>query len=96
MNKVKWMQEKLVANLTLQSVIIMDNPPYHNVEVIKHQSRIPQRRTKTSFPNNVPFSKNMLKPELIVLIKTLHSKMKICVIDELLAADGYTALRLPL
>jgi len=42
-NFLKWMKERLITNLPCNSVLVLDNAPYHNIQVylaFKHNYKI--------------------------------------------------------
>lgn len=96
-NYIKWLQEKLLPNLPPECVVVMDNAAYHNVEIHKAPTSNSKKEDMIKWleDNSVPFSTNMLKPELLTLIKKHQSNKKTYVVDELLKAHGHTTLRLP-
>lgn len=85
-NYLKWLQEKLIPNLPPQSVVVMDNAAYHNVEINKAPTSSSKKQEIINWlqKNNVPFSETMLKPELLLLTKMAKSEYKRFVVDELL------------
>lgn len=95
-NFTKWLLEKLIPNLPPKSVLILDNAAYHNVQA----DRCPTMGTRKAdmqawlTRNNVPYSGDMLKVELLEQCKK-YRKQPVYIIDELLARHGHLALRLP-
>ncbi|XP_046391551.1 uncharacterized protein LOC124159685 [Ischnura elegans] len=95
-NFTKWLTDAVIPNIPLNSVIVMDNASYHCVQKNK-------RPTSTSLKvdvqnwlktNNIPFSLDMRKPQLLQLAKS-RDVQKIFVIDELLRESGHEVIRLP-
>ncbi|XP_068630962.1 uncharacterized protein [Battus philenor] len=92
----KWVDEKLKDKLLPNSVVVMDNASYHSVQVDKKPNIA---SLKTEIQNwlrrqNVEFSENMTKAELLLLINDTQ-KEPVYRIDELLKAHGHTVMRLP-
>lgn len=96
-NYQKWITEKLIPNLPPRSVFIIDNAPYHNVQLHKAPSSNSKKSDMQDWlrRNNVQFQENMLKVELYGLIKAHKPLHKTYVIDNLLAMNGHCVLRLP-
>lgn len=94
---LKWTTEKLLPNLPPRSVVVIDNAPYHNVQIDKAPTSKSKKQDMKDWLtlHNIPFSDEMYVPELYKLI-TLH-KGQYCryVLDEKVKAKGYDILRLP-
>lgn len=96
-NYKKWIQEKLIPNLPPRSVLVVDKTPYHNVQ----NERCPtSNSTKDDMKSwltnkNIPFTDDMLKPELCTLIKMYKPQFKNYEIDKILIEKGHNVLRLP-
>lgn len=96
-NYEKWLKERLVLNLPPNSVLVLDNASYHNVQnnrapnsnakKIEMQSRLTE--------NNIAYNAHMKKIELYDLIKK-NKEDHICYkIDDILQPYGIKVLRLP-
>lgn len=96
-NYVKWVQNKLIPNLPGNSVIVVDNASYHNVQKNKPPSISSTKAEMQSWlrNKNIYFSETMLKVQLYELIKSHKPQHKEFVIDELLGKHGHSVLRLP-
>ena len=73
-NYKKWLTEKLIPNLPPKSVLVIDNAPYHNVEVNKTSTSSSNKTIMQDWlilSNNMPFNEKMLKVELYSLIKLI-------------------------
>lgn len=70
-NFMKWAGKQLVPNLCPNSIIVMDNAPYHNVEKYKVPTSNSKKADMIAWLNSkgIPFNRGMLKPELYKLIK---------------------------
>jgi transposase len=96
-NFSKWFQEKLLPNIPENSLIIMDNAPYHNVLV---EDAFPQKlnevkRLREWLSNNeIPFPYDMLKSELFELCSRLAAKPEF-LIDRIASVKGHSILRTP-
>lgn len=92
----KWF-EKLLVSLENPSKIIMDNAPYHSVQVDKPPTQANKKQEIVSWlvRNGVEASPTLLKVELLNLVKaTKPSKLRY-VIDELALEHGHEVIRLP-
>ncbi|XP_076621619.1 uncharacterized protein LOC143342022 [Colletes latitarsis] len=96
-NFQRWIQEKLLPNISENTIIIMDNAPYHSVQINKPPSKYTTKPKMIEWltKNNIPFAESMLRYELYELIENNKSKGKTYKIDEILKAHGPTMLRLP-
>ena len=72
-NYVKWLTEKLIPNLPPKSVLVIDNSPYHDVQLNKIPTSSSNKKIMQDWliSNNVPFNEKMLKVELYSLIKLI-------------------------
>jgi transposase len=92
-----WFSEQLLPNIPSQSLIILDNARYHNV-LLEDSSPTPQRRKSqlqawlTS--SNIPWTSDMLKPELYELCKKF-APAPTFKLDQLAEAFGHRILRIP-
>ncbi|XP_045510352.1 uncharacterized protein LOC123705560 [Colias croceus] len=89
--------EKLLVSLENLSKIIMDNAPYHSVQVDKPPTQASKKQEIVSWlaRNGVEAGPNLLKVELLELVKlTKLSKIRY-VIDELALEHGHEVIRLP-
>ena len=92
---LKWLN-KVIPNLPPKSVLVMDNAPYHNVQV----DRPPVRANKKVMMQEwltrhmVPWDAKMFKDELHTLIKK-HTPAPVYVVDQIPESHGHLGLRLP-
>lgn len=93
---VKWLKENLIPNLPPNSIVVIDDAPYHSTQAEKIPSRSSLKNEMQEWlsKNNITFEKEMSKPELYNL--TLVNKPeKKYVVDELLRQHGHEIVRLP-
>lgn len=92
-----WITTQLLDNLPSNSVVVIDNAPYHNIQ----EDRAPNSNSKKGEMvqwlslKNIPFSTSMLKPQLYEIIKNNkkhHIKYKF---DSMFTQCGHSVLRLP-
>jgi len=93
----KWFKEMLLPNIPKNSLIIMDNAPYHNI-LSEHSPPTPQS-SKVKIrdwlaQNKVYCRDDCLKPELVEVLKKLAPE-PIYAIDELASKYGHKVLRTP-
>ncbi len=96
-NFSKWFKENLLKNIPDNSIIIMDNAPYHNVfeeEAFPKKSHSVRRLREWLSDNNIPWTSDMLKEELFELCSRLAPKPEFA-IDNIARAAGHTILRTP-
>ncbi|XP_031829397.1 uncharacterized protein LOC116425591 [Nomia melanderi] len=96
-NFEKWIKEKLLPNIPAKSVIVMDNAPYHSVQLNRPPSKYAKKEdmVKWLVENNIPHAKKMRKHELIDLVDNNKKVEKVYKIDELIKLHGHDTLRLP-
>jgi transposase len=96
-NFSKWFQEKLLKNIPENSLIIMDNAPYHNVlveEAFPMKSHSVKRLREWLSNNEIPWTKDMLKSELFDLCSRFAVKPEF-LIDRFARKEGHSILRTP-
>jgi transposase len=93
----KWFVESLIPNIPDNSIIVMDNAPYHNV-LSEHSPPTPQSSKATIKnwleKNGFPFRDDCLKPELIRILER-EAPEPIYEIDCIAAKYGHEVLRTP-
>lgn len=96
-NYQKWIREKLIPNLPSNSVLVIDNAPYHNVQLNRAPTSNSRKAEMVNWllEHNVPCSESMLKPQLHALIQMNKPRFKTFKIDSILAESGHSTLRLP-
>lgn len=92
-----WMIENYLPNLPKNSVIIFDNAPYHNTQVLRAPDLNSRRRDIMNWldDKDVPYRKNMLKSELYAKVLQVKNDKQKYRIDEIVESAGHTVLRLP-
>lgn len=96
-NYEKWVKLKLIPNLQPNSVVIIDNAPYHN----KQENPAPTTSSRKAdminwlSERNIAHSSSMFKPELYSIIKSYKPNFKVYKIDSLFTESGHAVLRLP-
>lgn len=96
-NFSEWFQEKLLKNIPENSLIIMDNAPYHNVfaeEAFPKKSHSVKRLREWLSDNEIPWTKDMLKTELFDLCSRFAPKPEF-LIDKIARKHGHSILRTP-
>lgn len=89
--------EKILPDLEHNSVVVLDNASYHSRKLEK----IPNSSMKKCYvqewltKNNIRFDQNMLKVELLSLVKQHKPKYDQYVVDNLAKSKSKTVLRLP-
>ncbi|XP_045495965.1 uncharacterized protein LOC123694545 [Colias croceus] len=93
---INWINESLIPNIPKNSIIVMDNAPYHNMEYSKPPNMTAKKEEMQLWltENNIEFDENFTKAELYELIKK-HKPEKNYVIDNMLNCHGFEVLRLP-
>ena len=93
----KWFTEQLLPNIPKNSLIIMDNAPYHNVlteEAFPKSTHSVAELQKWLTHNEIPWFKDMIKAELFELCNRSAPKPEFA-IDKLAFEQGHTILRTP-
>lgn len=96
-NYKKWISEKLIPNLPWNSVVVVGNAPYHNIQVEKCPNYYSKKEVMIQWlrSRNIMCDVNMLKVELYNLIKLHKPGFKTFQIDELFLQKGHNVIRLP-
>lgn len=96
-NYVRWLEKQLIPNLKPQSVVVMDNASYHNVQFIRHPTSATKKLDMQNWlrERGIRFREDMTKPELYALIKANKPQQPSFSVDRLLAQHGHSVLRLP-
>ncbi|XP_039297551.1 uncharacterized protein LOC120354445 [Nilaparvata lugens] len=72
-NFMKWVREKLIANLPPHSVLVMDNAPYHCIQNEKPPSKYANKNEMINWltGKNIHFEQSMRKGQLYSLIEKI-------------------------
>lgn len=62
-NYKKWVKEKLIKKLSKESIVVIDNAPYHNKEIDKCPHSVTKKSRVQLWEKNIPFREDSLKPE---------------------------------
>lgn len=95
-NFQRWLNTQLIPNLPANSVVVIDNAPYHSVQL----DRSPTQNTtkpvlqKWLRDHNIEFDNSMLRTELYELCKRNKTAPKY-VVDTILKSHGHDCIRLP-
>lgn len=93
----KWFSEMLLPNIPSNSIIVMDNAPYHK-ELTQDSAPIPtssKEKIRNWLENNdIPCRDDCLKVELINILNKIAPKPTY-VIDEIAERNGHKVLRTP-
>jgi len=93
----KWFTEMLLPNIPANSLIMMDNAPYHNI-LSEHSSPTPSCSKKKIIEwleqNKIYCRDDCLKSELVEIIKRI-APVPIYAIDEIAKSFGHEVLRTP-
>ncbi len=96
-NFLKWFETQLLLNIQANSLIILDNVCYHNVFA---ESAFPVPATRKEMlcdwleRNDIPWTTDMLKPELYELCKRLAPVLEYK-LGQIAQDAGHTILRIP-
>ncbi|XP_030034092.2 uncharacterized protein LOC115450236 [Manduca sexta] len=95
-NFYNWVDKQLKEKLAPNSVIVMNNAPYHSEQIEKKPTISSVKSSIQDWlrEHNVDFNPEMTKPELLGLINRNQSG-KTYKVDEMLKAAGHIVLRLP-
>lgn len=93
----KWFTEKLIPNIPDNSIIVMDNAPYHNIlaESSAPTPMCSKKRILTWLEdNNIPCKDDCLKVELVEVLRKIAPEPTYA-IDLLAIQYGHTVIRTP-
>lgn len=93
----KWFIEKLLPNIPPNSLIVMDNAPYHNVLAPDSPPTSNCSKARISAwldANKIPFSRDCVKAELTELVEKF-APAPIYAVDALAALHGHEIVRTP-
>jgi transposase len=94
-NFQKWFCENHLENISIKSVIVMDNASYHSCK----SETCPNSSTRKAdiqawlTKHNIPFDKKLVRPELLALVKANKPEPQY-IIDDIAKEKGHIILRL--
>ncbi|XP_072400882.1 uncharacterized protein [Diabrotica undecimpunctata] len=96
-NFKKWLEENLLCNLPPNSVIVLDNAPYHNTQEDKCPTSASKKCVMQEWlrERNIAYTASMLKPDLYNIIKLHKPRYIKYAIDRIIRAQGHDVFRLP-
>ena len=97
-NKFKsWFEESLLKNIPPNSVIAMDNAPYHSVIKDKAPTMDSKKEEMVNWlkRRNIPLTEDMKKAELMELVLINKPKFPVYIVDEWAESYGHKVIRLP-
>jgi len=99
LNFTKWIEEKLLPNIPKQTVVVMDNAPYHSVLASKVPTKSSTKGAMVKWlkDNKIQFDESKRKFELydVVCAHKPNAENKNYKIDNLLREHGHIPLRTP-
>lgn len=95
-NFIKWLQEKLIPNLTEPSVVVMDNASYHVTQINKPptMNNLKSNIQKWLTENAIAFDESFTKAELMCLVNE-NKPIPRYEAEELLKEHGHEVIKLP-
>jgi len=96
-NFLKWLREQLVPGLPSNSVVCLDNAPYDYSMTVNKAPTTSSRKGEIQdwlSGNNVYFDNEMIKSELLCLVKRYRNEPEY-VVDNILKEHGHEVLRIP-
>jgi transposase len=96
-NYERWLKVKLIPHLPPNSVLLVDNAAYHNVQLNPAPTYSSRKSAMIDWLSGrgIPFSDRMCKPLLYFLIKLRKPRFKTLKIDELHVEHGHSIFCLP-
>lgn len=92
----EWFRETLLPKLKNNSVIVLDNAPYHSRQLEKIPNKSWRKKDIQEFlkTHNVEYNETYKVSQLLEIVRKSNFKKKY-VIDEIAKENGHTVLRLP-
>ena len=92
-NFQKWFCEKLLENISVKSVIVMDNASYHSCKSEKCPNSSTRKADIQAWltKHNIPFDKKLLRPELLALAKANKPEPQYIIDDIAKEKEYYSA-----
>ena len=94
-NFFKWVKEKLIPHFPPKSLLIIDNAPYHNLQVDKCPTQASRKADIQAWltRQQIPFGATLLKAELLQICQQ-HRPTLSFLLDNILKEYGHDCLRL--
>lgn len=92
-----WLRTQLIPNLPNNSVLVIDNAPYHNKLVEKPPNSNSRKAVMIAWliKHNISYDAALTRPELYEIIKPHKERFTEFAIDRILKEHGHSVLRLP-
>lgn len=92
-----WLRNQLIPNLPSNSVLVIDNAPYHNSLLIKPPNSNTRKADMVSWlqKHDIPCNSSLTKPEIYETVKQNKSNHTKYAIDQILNEYGHAVIRLP-
>lgn len=96
-NFEKWISTSVIPNLQPGSVVVMDNAPYHSMQVDKPPTKYSTKQSMVAWltKRGIQPNTSLRKPEIFDLVIANSPIEKRYKIDEILKSSGHSVLRLP-
>ncbi|XP_055932774.1 uncharacterized protein LOC129962803 [Argiope bruennichi] len=95
MKTKKWVLEKLLPNLQPNSVVCMNNAPYHRTVENRTPTKYSTKKVDRLVEKGIPCVQKTRKAELFSLIDSNRPKKIVYKIDNLIEKEGHEVIRLP-
>ncbi|KAH8038877.1 hypothetical protein HPB51_003899 [Rhipicephalus microplus] len=94
----EWFTDKLLPNIPPNTVIVMDNAPYHSVALEKAPTKSTRKADIQLWltKKGVPWSEDMVRAELLERSQKINTPSIVYRIDTQAATHGHEVLRVPL
>ena len=94
-NFQRWLTEKLIPNIPENTVLVLDNASYHNVQMDRCLTMATRKADMQAWldRHNITYRPAMVKVELLQLCK--QNAKPVYVADDILKRHGHQCLRLP-
>ncbi|KAH6925270.1 hypothetical protein HPB50_003173 [Hyalomma asiaticum] len=92
----KWFTDKLLPNIPVSSIVVMDNAPYHSAAIEKAPTTSTRKADIQLWltKKGVPWSQDMVRAELLELSRKVNTPSIVYRINTLAAAHGHEVLRI--
>ncbi|XP_069675935.1 uncharacterized protein [Periplaneta americana] len=92
----RWLREKLIPNLPAESIVVLDNAPYHTVQENRAPTMASRKEQIVAWlkENGLKYAEDLTKRELLEIVKA-NKLEPVYSVDRILRENGFTVLRLP-